>query len=142
VVAETVEAEQPIGSGRCYCGAVVFRVEGPVGAPCICHCESCRRATGAPFVAWGTVDSAHFHIERGTLQHVKRSPGIERGFCAVCGTSLTYQESPDKIDFVLAALNDSGRWPPVMHIWLQDKLPWIVIADGLPRHWALPTAIP
>jgi hypothetical protein len=142
MAAETVETNEPVASGRCYCGAIVFRVEGLVSAPCICHCDSCRRATGAPFVAWGTVDSSRFHIERGALRRVQRLAGIERGFCADCGTSLTYQKSPETIDFVLTALSDSGRWPPVMHIWMQDKLPWIVLADELPRHWTLPTAVP
>lgn len=119
--------------GRCYCGRVVFRVEGPVRTPCICHCESCRRAAGAASVAWGTVDSRRYHLEQGALQQVQRAD-VKRGFCAECGTSLTYQSGPDAIDFTLASLDDPTRWPPQMHIWVQDKLPWIVISDDLPQY--------
>jgi hypothetical protein len=119
--------------GRCYCGQLIYRVEGPVHSLCVCHCESCRRAAGAAFVAWGTVDSDRFHIEQGTLKRVRRLQ-IERGFCADCGTSLTYQSHPAATDFTLASLDDPTLWPPQMHIWVADKLPWVGINDDLPQY--------
>jgi hypothetical protein len=40
-----------VQEGGCLCGAVRHRVIGPAHATSICHCESCRRATGEPSVA-------------------------------------------------------------------------------------------
>ena len=39
-------------TGHCACGALRYRVsEAPVLVE-YCHCESCRRAVGAPLMAW------------------------------------------------------------------------------------------
>ena len=103
---------------------------------CFCHCTSCRRAAGAPFVAWGTVDEADFRIAAGRLAVVRSSHPVERGFCSACGTSLTYRNAqrPGEIDLTLATLDAPAAFEPRMHIWVQDKLPWVRIADDLPRY--------
>ena len=38
--------------GGCLCGAVRYRISGSPLSSVNCHCESCRRASGAPAVAW------------------------------------------------------------------------------------------
>ena len=42
----------PTFPGRCFCGQVRFELSGKPVFACHCHCESCRRAAGAPFVTW------------------------------------------------------------------------------------------
>ena len=122
-------------SGRCSCGEVRFRVEGPVRDRCYCHCQSCRRAVGAPSVAWGTVDSSNFSAT-GKIAVIASSENVTRGFCERCGTTLTYQNAlrSQEIDFTLVSLDDPNAVPPERHIWVQDKLPWVTIDDGLPQH--------
>ena len=41
--------------GGCHCGAVRFRVTGPVGKILICHCHDCMRTAG---LSWAGVDAA------------------------------------------------------------------------------------
>ena len=122
--------------GRCLCKAVRFRVIGAVRNLCYCHCESCRRAVGATPVAWGTVDRTNFEITQGELSVVNSSKDIERGFCSNCGTTLTYRNMlrGDEIDFTLASLEDPAALQPQAHLWVQDKLPWVKINDGLPQY--------
>ena len=122
--------------GRCYCRKFCFSVEEPVRNLCVCHCESCRRAAGAAFVAWGTVDDGCFHVLSGTLSLISTSAEVERGFCGACGTSLTYRHvrRNGEIDFTLVSLDDPTLLQPREHIWVQDKLPWIEIADGRPQY--------
>lgn len=122
-------------SGHCYCGSVRFEAAGPVRNLCVCHCESCRRAAGAAFVAWGTVDADHFRILGGDVTVVRSSAEVERTFCANCGTSLTYRHPlrAAEVDFTLVSLDDPAALAPQMHIWVQDKLPWITLSDGLPQ---------
>ena len=38
---------KPTYSGGCQCGAVRFRVEGPLGDASVCHCRMCQKAFGA-----------------------------------------------------------------------------------------------
>jgi hypothetical protein len=126
--------------GRCYCRKLRFSVEGPVRNLCVCHCESCRRAAGATFVAWGTVDDGCFHVLSGTLSLIRTTPEVQRGFCDTCGTSLTYRHfrRSGEVDFTLVSLDDPTLLQPQAHIWVRDKLPWTEIADGLPQYQTVP----
>lgn len=127
-------------SGGCFCGALRFSVSGPVRSCCFCHCESCRRASGGVYVAWATFDKLSFTVTDGELELRESSPEATRGRCAACGTSLTYEhaERPNDVDISLAGFDDPGRFSPTSHIWIEDKLPWVVLSDGLPQHrtWA------
>jgi len=121
--------------GGCFCGEVRYQVSGQGTNLCLCHCTSCRRATGAPLVAWGTFARERFDVVRGRLVERCSSPEVFRGFCASCGTSLTYRHARrgDEIDVTLATLDDASAFAPAAHIWVQDKLPWVSLADGLPQ---------
>lgn len=123
-------------NGHCFCKKVQYSISEPVRDLCYCHCESCRRAVGSAFVAWGTVDTAAFNILAGRLSFVNSSKGVSRGFCAECGSSLTYQNAlrSGEIDFTLVSLEDSSLYAPQAHIWVEDKLPWVNINDDLPQY--------
>jgi hypothetical protein len=123
-------------AGGCICGAVRYAVQGAASLLFFCHCTSCRRSAGAMMVAWGTFESANFRITDGNPGEVATSPGVTRGHCQRCGTSLTYQHSDraGEIDVTLATLDDPTRLRPSMHIWVEDKLPWVKIGDDLPQY--------
>ena len=123
-------------AGGCSCGDVRYQVEESLSSRCFCHCESCRRACGAPFVAWGTTPVSDFEVTSGTMTFYRSSPKVRRGFCQLCGTSLTYanEASASTLDVALATLDDPNRIKPEFHIWLDDKLEWVSIADGLPTY--------
>jgi hypothetical protein len=71
---------------------------------------------------------------------MRTSPEVERGFCDTCGTSLTYRhvKRRGEVDFTLVSLDDPTLLQPQAHIWVQDKLPWVEIADGLPQYQTVP----
>ena len=119
-------------SGGCLCGHVRYQASGAGTNLCFCHCTSCRRAIGAPMVPWVTFAARSFTIVQGQLAEYRSSPGVSRGFCAACGTSMTYRrdDRSDEIDVTIASLDDPAALLPEAHIWVQDKLPWVAIADG------------
>jgi hypothetical protein len=89
-------------------------------------------------VPWGTFALRNFAIMRGQLAQYRSSPTVTRGFCAECGTSLTYcrDDRSEEIDVTLSSLDDPATLVPQVHIWVEDKLPWVTVADGctqLPR---------
>ncbi len=122
-------------TGGCLCGRVRLEASAPVSNLCYCHCNSCRRAAGASMVAWGTFASEAFHITRGELTEYRSSPPVLRGFCAACGGALTYRHEAraGEIDVTLACLDEAASLAPQVHVWVGEKLPWVVIADGLPQ---------
>ena len=77
-------------------------------------------------------------LTHGRLSEYRSSAQVWRGFCARCGTSLTYRHEsrPAEIDVTLATLDDPTLLTPAMHVWVKDRLPWMPIADSLPRHEA------
>lgn len=126
----------PVFEGGCLCGAVRYRASGEVSHPTLCHCRTCRRAAGAPVVAWITVPIARFAFTRGAPVEFRSSPPVTRGFCGVCGTPLTYRHSsfPDSIDVTTASCDDPEAFPPADHTWTSDGISWMQVDDGSPRH--------
>lgn len=124
--------------GGCLCGAVRYAVGGEASKPCYCYCNSCRRAAGAPVVPWATFARSAFRVTHGALSEYRSSPKVARGFCAVCGSSLTYRHEarPDEIDVTLATLDEPALIEPAAHLWVADKLPWLRIGDQLPQYAA------
>src|SRR3954468_7162211 len=78
-------------TGHCLCRAISFAYEGEPRWTLNCHCESCRRATSSPMTTWITVPRDAFRFTGGEPSYYTSSPGVRRGFCARCGSPLTYE---------------------------------------------------
>jgi hypothetical protein len=112
--------------GGCLCGAVRYRIGAVPQSSVVCHCESCRRASGATPVAWITVERPQFEFIQGNPRTYSSSPGVTRQFCGECGTPLTYQTErrTESIDITTATLDDPNVFPPTADVFLADKLSW------------------
>ncbi|MEO6026201.1 MAG: GFA family protein [Candidatus Binatia bacterium] len=121
-------------SGGCLCGAIRYVVRGRPSMSMICHCASCRRAGGAPAVAWVTFAQADMTFVRGTPASFQSSAPATRTFCASCGTPLTYLHAarPTEIDVTTATLDAPHAFPPTHHAWVAEGIPWARPTDGLP----------
>ena len=86
-------------------------------------------------VPWGSFALEAVRIVRGRLSEFRSSAEVSRGFCARCGTSLTYRHESraGEIDVTLSTLDDPTLIPPRMHLWVEDRLPWVMIGDDLPQ---------
>lgn len=121
-------AEAPL-TGGCQCGAVRFRVEG-LGRGSIWHCRMCQKAFGA---FYGPLITGHGVVwTRGAPKRFASSNLVRRGFCADCGTPLTY-EYEGGIELAIGAFDDPERAAPVLQLNPTDKLSFV---DDLPQ---LPT---
>ena len=116
-------------TGGCQCGAVRFRAQG-LGRPSICHCRMCQKAMGSfygPFVtAYG------LEWTRGEPKRFASSNLAQRGFCADCGTPLTY-EAEGGVELCIGALDEPALAAPIVQVNPADKQPFV---DGIA---ALPT---
>jgi hypothetical protein len=123
--------------GGCLCGAVRYQAEGASLARTLCHCRSCRLASGAPTVAWAVFRSDQFRFTAGSPASFRSSPGVTRTFCGACGTPLTYQRSSaaDTIDVTTATLDRADDHAPTMEIWVEHRLAWQGLNMAL-KHYA------
>jgi hypothetical protein len=120
--------------GGCLCGAVRYRVSGPVLASGICHCRSCRKTASAPELPFATFPNGAFEITQGQLTDYRSSAEVTRSFCGRCGSPLTYRhdEKPDKLDIMTCSLDDPNSLAPTFHVWVSHKIVWAPINDALP----------
>lgn len=122
--------------GGCYCGAIRYEAGGTPTNLTNCHCSSCRRTTGAPFVTWFSVVRSTFRFTLGTPTRFRSTAVAARTFCPRCGTQLTFEhdDTPDEVDITTCSLDDPERLPPDDHIFIDGKPSWIRLTDGLPEH--------
>lgn len=121
-------------TGGCFCRQLRYEVKGPEKFACFCHCQSCQRAAGAPLVPWATYERDTFRVTDGEMHEHHSSPGVTRGICSKCGTSIAYENEnrPGEIDITVNSLDDPGLPEFRAHIWTEDRQPWLAIDDGLP----------
>ena len=123
--------------GRCLCGAVRFTADGPPKWTGYCHCQSCRRHTGAPVSAYAGFEAAKVRFT-GDLSYFESSPGVRRGFCGRCGTMLFFRSPrwPGELHVTRANFDGPVDREPQMHVFWDTHVDWVQLADGLPRKTA------
>ncbi len=128
--------------GRCLCGAVRYEGRGDPDWVGICHCESCRRATGGALVAWCGFPRERLAFAGELPAYYMSSPGVRRGFCRRCGTSLTYESErwPADVHLIVGNFEHPEALAPQFHVFAAERLPWLHLADGLPRYRTVPSA--
>ena len=121
--------------GGCRCGAIRYVATAAPYATSLCHCRSCRLSAGAPSLAWVIFREDDIRITRGSLLVHESSPGVERGFCGRCGTSLSYTRAnrPGLFDVTTASLDDPESLPPAKEIWTSQRLSWTAPNAALPQ---------
>ncbi|HLK39150.1 MAG TPA: GFA family protein [Polyangiaceae bacterium] len=122
--------------GSCLCGAVQYEAT-EVGAAAHCHCSRCRKWHGAAFasVARAPIDALRVLSGAETLGRYASSPGVERCFCKVCGSSLfTLRHDVGRAHVRLGTVDGDPGVRPSRHAFVGSKAPWFEITDSLPQH--------
>lgn len=117
-------------TGGCQCGAVRFAVHGELGRASICHCRMCQKAFGAFFGP--LVSAPGLSWTRGAPKHFQSSNRAARGFCADCGTPLTFEPDEGPAEVAIGAFDDPAAIRPVIQHDVPARLPWLAALDGLP----------
>ncbi|TCL70210.1 GFA family protein [Rhizobium sp. BK251] len=120
-------------AGGCQCGAIRFRVRGEPRDSSICHCRMCQKAFGAYYAPFVSVRGTDFEWTRGQRKIFRSSNFVERGFCADCGTPLTY-EAPDGIAIAAGTFDDPSAFPPVVQYGIEAKIDFVDHLHELPGH--------
>ena len=129
--------------GGCMCGAVRYRISGPLRPVIMCHCTQCRRMTGHVMAATAARRTDFRLLSEGGLTWYASSAEARRGFCTRCGSTLFWQGAGrDYISIAAGTLDDSSGLATAGHIFTADKGAYYEIADSAPQrrdgHFSLP----
>ena len=120
-------------SGGCQCGAVRYALYAEPFNPHICHCRMCQKAFGSYFAPLVVVRLDDFAWTRGRPGTYMSSSVVERGFCAACGTPLSFRYiDRDAIDISLGSLDDPTAIKPLRQYGTESRVPSFAALHKLP----------
>jgi hypothetical protein len=110
--------------GGCLYGAVRFVATGQPESVAWCHCQSCRRHSGAPVSFFVAFKRTACVVIKGEITRFNSSPGRWRGFCARCGSTLTCEgERSPETHIHVGAFDQAASLLPTRHIFPKERLP-------------------
>jgi len=128
-------SEVEVTEGGCLCGAVRYRITGPVSPGAYCHCSMCRKSGGGPVSAWISAPQERFEFIGETAPAVYESSSEgRRRFCPKCGSQLTFESTgnPDTVAITVGTLDNPDAHPPHLHFWTSSAISWFHLKDDLP----------
>lgn len=131
---ESAEPMTELHTGGCRCGGVRFSASAEPHHVSYCHCKDCRRATGAAVVVFVGFAVDEVTFDGSTLKIFQNGP-VARSFCSECGSPIAYTDSRigDRIYFYLGVMDAPQNYTPTRHAHIGSQLPFLHIADDLPR---------
>ncbi|HUV33132.1 MAG TPA: GFA family protein [Devosiaceae bacterium] len=110
-------------SGGCQCGAVRYHTTQILDNAHICHCRMCQKAMGNFFAPLVGMPLDRFEWTRGAPSVFESSKGVERGFCANCGTPLFYNNTAtERIGMTIGSLDEPERVMPLHQYGIEARL--------------------
>ena len=99
-----------------------------------CHCQSCRRQTGAPVSAYAGFEDAQVEWLGDKPSVYGSSPGVQRGHCPRCGSPVYYKGErwPGETHLHLG-LFDRPDLVPANEAFRDERLPWLPPLTGRAR---------
>lgn len=122
-----------IHTARCLCGKITLEATGPAKYTEYCHCKWCQQVSGSAFLPLVVFAKENVRVTSGTLSHYESSPDCQRGFCAHCGSTMSFQSSTN-FDIALGVMDKPEDFPVNQHIWVKSKISHVTIADDLPKY--------
>ena len=123
--------------GSCLCGSIRYEIRGDLLGMYHCHCETCRKASGASFATNIAVPAESFAVVEGEelLTAYESSPKKHRRFCSRCGSPIySFGESTKFMVSVRSGtLDDDPVLRPTAHGYVASKAAWTEITDALPQ---------
>ena len=113
-------------AASCQCGAIHAEMTGAPKFIANCHCAACRHATGAAFSTWVGFTDDQVRWTTSEPSFYASSKGVRRGYCAACGTPLTYagEKWPGETHFLIGVMEEPSRYTPTGDVFTDEALSW------------------
>ena len=114
--------------GSCLCGAVRYEIRGEVDRTSNCWCTMCQKQHGAASGPYANIASAD-RVWQGeeSITHYASSPGVDRPFCKVCGSNLSWQADGhrDRIAVTLGTFDTPYEGKVTHDLYIDSKPGWL-----------------
>lgn len=131
-------------TGGCLCGAVTYVVAGEPINMWNCHCDDCRKATGASFATNVLVKLDDLTLQKGQLSSFQHSADsgntMTKEFCSHCGSQLFNSSSgrPGIKVVRVGSIDDASFVRPKANMYASRALPCTLLAEGLDNFETMP----
>jgi len=134
-------------TGGCLCGGVRYHSQQDPIVTINCHCDDCRRSTGAVFSTNVMVaeDGMEVTGEVRTYQHAADSGNImTKSFCPTCGALLfgTSSGRHNVVSVRAGTIDDQMKITPSINVFLDRRVPTTMIDESLVGWPGMPTNKP
>ncbi len=121
-----MSSSSPTRTGGCLCGRTRFSATGKPRFVANCHCRSCRKATGGAYGTWAGFADTQIEWSGEPRALHESSPGVTRGFCAHCGSPLSYQGArwPGETHVTIGVFDRAEDLVPKGDVYTEEALPW------------------
>lgn len=101
--------------GACLCGEVRIEARAFAREVSACHCDMCRRWSGAAMFAFGAPEDAV--IVEGPVRMRASSEFAERAWCGECGTHLWFRERGEDYELSPGLFDEARPFPLVREVY-------------------------
>jgi len=121
--------------GGCLCGAVRYALNSRPLAVNACHCDDCKKLSGATNLLMIMAERRAFLRETGDVdRYTKRADSgrdVDIFRCAKCGTRLWHEphSAPNYMFIAVGTLDDPSWAIPTSHIWVEKASPAVSFED-------------
>lgn len=144
----TSAAPSPALKGGCQCGAIIYTSTSLPSNIVNCHCRTCRRLSGAPFLSFTSfpISAITWTSGASSLKKTRYSSFAERAHCSECGSPLYmyYEAGPEELAITAGSIDEAsvkGALPKVdHHVFVKERAGWCQhwVEDRLPKYERFP----
>lgn len=122
-------------TGGCLCGEIRYEITGDPVRAANCHCDECRKATGASFATVVFFSEEDVKVVQGTPKqffHAADSGAtMTKEFCPNCGSQLLGAggRSPGIRSVRVGSLDDARFVTPQVDLYTGKALPFVCLSD-------------
>lgn len=130
-------------SGSCLCGQVKYSGDTEIAGVINCHCDDCRRASGAAYLTNVFVPEADMTVEGKTMEFTHKSDrgsDMTKVNCANCGSPVFGRNSAREGVMVLRAgtLDQKDLITPGANVFAMSAVPSTPIDPDLKTFPGMP----
>lgn len=120
-------------TGGCNCGKVRLELTGEPLRAGLCHCTTCRRATGAPFMAIAVYRPKDILIDGATVAWTETT--CHQHACPACGCRMFGTGEVEEVYVMLGCLDEAPTdLVPDYELWTIRREPWLPPLPGATQY--------
>ena len=124
-------------TGKCHCGAIEWEAKLPPKIVLNCHCNMCRKLSGADYSSWVIFPVDQYRIKTGTvnISQYQATEKYSKSFCRKCGSTISCVNNdkfPKHIYVARGNILSNVDLPVELQVYTTDKAAWLEINEDIP----------